>query len=61
MFLACTESNNPCLNFGTCSDADGDHTAECACVGGFSGDICVVPAGKTFNCQNNGNTCKGKL
>ena len=43
--LACNP--NPCNNGGTCADANADGTAECTCAGGFSGDTCDIPAGKT--------------
>ena len=43
---ACVSS--PCLNSGSCADADNDGVPECTCVGGFSGDTCEVPAGKNF-------------
>ena len=45
LFIACTP--NPCLNGGTCADADEDGTAECACSGGYTGNTCATPpAGK---------------
>ena len=43
--LACVP--NPCNNGGSCTDANADGTAECTCTGGFSGDTCNTPPGKT--------------
>ena len=53
VFLFCLACNpNPCQNNGVCAGSTNDGTAKCTCVGGYSGDICDVPAaGKTFNYQ----------
>ena len=44
LFIVCIP--NPCLNGGTCTDQDGDSTAECTCTGGYTDATCsTAPAG----------------